>query len=50
MLFFGGLVIASAIEVSRLHERISLKVLLYFGSDPKKYIFSNKILFLMFEF
>jgi sodium-dependent dicarboxylate transporter 2/3/5 len=35
LLFYGGLVMANAIEISGLHERISLKVLLLFGSNPK---------------
>jgi di/tricarboxylate transporter len=35
VLFFGGLVMACAIELSGLHERISLKALMHFGSHPK---------------
>lgn len=33
-MFYGGLVMANAIEISGLHERVSLKVLLLFGSNP----------------
>ena len=35
ILFYGGLVMAKSIELSGLHERISLKILLLFGSNPK---------------
>ena len=35
MLCYGGLVMANAIEISGLHERLSLKFLLLFGSNPK---------------
>jgi di/tricarboxylate transporter len=35
MLFFGALVMAIGIESSGLHERIALKMILLFGSDPK---------------
>ncbi|CAF1091422.1 unnamed protein product [Brachionus calyciflorus] len=35
LLFYGGLVMANAIEISGLHERLSLKFLLLFGSNPK---------------
>ena len=34
-MFYGGLVLANAIEITGLHERISLKVLMSFGSNPK---------------
>ena len=39
ILFFGGLTIASAIELTRLHERIALSVLVRFGSNPKWFAF-----------
>jgi sodium-dependent dicarboxylate transporter 2/3/5 len=35
MLFFGALVMAISIERSGLHQRIALKIIMYFGSDPK---------------
>jgi di/tricarboxylate transporter len=35
MLFFGSLVMAIGIESSGLHQKIALKILLWFGSDPK---------------
>ena len=35
MMFFGGMVVAISIETSGLHERIALRVLMNFGSDPK---------------
>jgi sodium-dependent dicarboxylate transporter 2/3/5 len=35
ILFFGGLTIASAIELVNLHKRIALSVLIRFGSNPK---------------
>lgn len=44
LLFYGGLVMANAIEISGLHERISLKVLLLFGSNPKWYRWFKSLL------
>lgn len=35
MLFFGTLVIASAIESTKLHQRLALKFLTLFGSEPR---------------
>ncbi|RNA06658.1 solute carrier family 13 member 2, partial [Brachionus plicatilis] len=35
MLFFGGLVLAIGIEKTGLHERVALKIIMFFGSDPK---------------
>ena len=42
LLFFGSLVLARAIEMTRLHERASLMILSLFGTNPKsyEYIFS----------
>lgn len=39
MLSFGGIVVANAIEITKLHKRIALLVLLRFGSNPKWYFF-----------
>lgn len=36
VLFFGGLVIAAALETVRAHERIALSTLLLFGSRPRQ--------------
>ncbi len=36
VLFFGGLVIAAALEAVRAHERIALKTLLLFGMQPRR--------------
>lgn len=36
-LLLGGLVMSSAIELSGLHERIALRALMFFGSNPKWY-------------
>jgi sodium-dependent dicarboxylate transporter 2/3/5 len=53
MLFFGGLVVANSIELTRLHERIALSVLLKIGSNPLWYIsylmFLKVALILIFE-
>nr|XP_054759212.1 solute carrier family 13 member 2-like [Lytechinus pictus] len=35
-LLFGGLILAAAIEHQNLHRRFALRVLLLFGTDPKK--------------
>ena len=35
MLFLGGLVMAMAIEKTGLHQRIAIKAIMLFGSDPK---------------
>ncbi|XP_030855079.1 solute carrier family 13 member 3-like [Strongylocentrotus purpuratus] len=35
-LIFGGLVLAAAIEHQNLHRRFALRVLLLFGTDPKR--------------
>lgn len=34
-LLFGGLVMSCSIELSGLHERVSLRALIFFGSNPK---------------
>lgn len=35
MLFFGGLIMAAAIEKTGLHQKMALKIIMFFGSDPK---------------
>jgi len=35
-LFFGGLVVAAALEAVRMHERVALRVLLVFGTTPHR--------------
>ena len=34
VLFFGGLVIACALEIVELHRRVALRLLLFFGARP----------------
>ena len=43
MLYFGGLVMALAIEKTRLHERIALKVIMFFGSNPKWFVWTSSL-------
>jgi di/tricarboxylate transporter len=35
LLFFGSLVLAKSFEMTKLHERVSLKTLIMFGTNPK---------------
>ena len=36
VLFFGGLVVACALEIVQLHRRVALRVLLLFGTRPRQ--------------
>lgn len=35
IIFFGGVVMALAVEKSKLHRRLALKVMLIVGSNPR---------------
>ena len=36
VLFFGGLVVAAALEIVSLHRRLALRVMLAFGTQPRR--------------